>query len=356
MDETEPIASRTKEETPETEPEEAGFRRAGRRALTPAERRVVHWRVRWLWAGLAGVVLAFWIVLFVALGVGVFIEEAQGAARLTAILVTLLLFAGTIVLFLAARRLLADSRALGRDARRGYAQRFAGLLPPAQAVDPRLQRLLAAELLKRDRGAEQWFEVLPHSGFLWQVNGARPRRWVPLMPPQPVEVAETPTFAAVAAEWTEPVAADGTPARIGQRELSADEVRELRQQLRRALRVRLTWTIPYSLWFWGVLGFALHEGDLLRWLARMSLFHRALFLLLGLSTVIMDVMLVPSLREAWQHAREARIGRVVIVRCPLVEDDAPEAAPAPWITLELLPLSEAVWTIDGEPAGWRTAG
>ena len=49
------------------------------------------------------------------------------------------------------------------------------------------------------------------------------------------------------------------------------------------------------------------------------------------------------------------IGRVVIVRCP-VEGVAPEATPPVWMTLELLPVSEAVWTIDGEPADWRTAG
>jgi hypothetical protein len=351
MDEMDPMASSTNEETTETG--DAGFRRAGRRALAPAERRAVRGRARWLWAMFAGAVLAFWLVLFFAVGTGVFIEEAQGTPRVIAILVTALLFAGTIALLLAARCFLGDSRALARDARRGYVQRYAGNLPPADGVDPRLHSLLESGLLKRDRAAPQWLEVLPHSGFLWQVNDARPRRWIPFLPPQPIEVAETPAFAAVAAQWTEPVSGDGTPVRAGQRELSPDEVRELRQQLRRALRVRLVLAIPCNLWFWTVLGLGLREGHLPRpsgW----AFWHDAVsFLLLGVVAILGDLVLVRGLREAWLHAREARIGQVVILRSPLVEDEAPEEAPAAWITLELLPLSEAVWTIDGEPAGWR---
>src|SRR5206468_1716210 len=114
---------------------------------------------------------------------------------------------------------------------------------------------------KCDPDALQWLEVLPRSGFLWQANNTRPRRWIPFMPPEEVEVAETPAFAAVAAEWAEPVAGEETPARVGQRELSADEVRELRQHVRRALRVRLVWVIPYNLWFWTVVGLGLREGQ-----------------------------------------------------------------------------------------------
>src|SRR5207244_149072 len=104
--------------------DDAGLRRAGRRALTSAERRVVRRRSWWLRAKFAAAVLLFWIVLFVALGTGVFIEETQGAARVIQIGVTLLLFVGTIILFLAARAFLRDSRALARDARRAYVQRF----------------------------------------------------------------------------------------------------------------------------------------------------------------------------------------------------------------------------------------
>lgn len=346
------------EEQWETPPagESTGFRRAGRRALTPAERRVVRGRARWLWAKFALAVLAFWVVLFLALGTGVFIAEAEGVARFALILATLLLFGGTVALFLAARLFLGDSRALARDARRGYVQRYAGILPPPEEIDPGLQSLLAAGLLKRDRAVPQWFEVLPHSGFLWQANGARPRCWIPLMAAQPVEVAETPAFAAIAAEWTEPVSGAGAPVRVGQRELSPDEVRELRQQLRRVLWVRLAWAIPLNLWFGTVLLLDIHAGHLPRGSGWAYWHDAAAFLVLGAVTILTDLLLLRSLQEAWIHAREARIGRVVIVRSPLVEDETPEETPAAWVTLELLPLSEAVWTIDGDPAGWRTAG
>jgi hypothetical protein len=173
------------------------------------------------------------------------------------------------------------------------------------------------------------------------------------MAPQPVEIAETPAFAAVAAEWTEPVSGEAAPVRVGQRELSPDEVRELRQQLRRALRARLAWVIPSNLWFWTVLGLGLREGHLPRPSGWAFWHDAASFLLLGVGAILGDLVLIRSLREAWLHTRDARIGRVVIVRSPLVDNEAPEEAPAAWVTLEVLPVSEAVWTIDGEPAGWR---
>jgi hypothetical protein len=357
-----------REEGPVAAPgdESSGFRRAGRRALTPAERRVVRNRSRWLWLQSAGAALGFWIVFLFALGTGVLIEEAQGSSRFTVTAVTILLFAGTIALFLAARSFLRESRALGQDARRGYVQRFTGVLPPPEAIEPRLQSVLEVGLLKRDRATPQWFEVLPHSGFLWQANGARPRRWIPLMPPMVVELAETPAFARIAAEWAEPVAGAEAPVRVGQRELSPDEVRELRQQLRRALWVRLAWVIPCTAWFGTVVVLGIREGHLPQRLdvtyfhnlrEFLTFFHDiAALLVLSLATILGNVALIRGLREAWMHAREAQIGQVVIVRRPLEDEEAPEEAPTAWVTLELLPVSEAVWTIDGEPAGWRRAG
>jgi hypothetical protein len=335
--------------------EDAGLRRAGRRALTPAERRVVRRRSWWLRASFAVAALLFWIVLFVALGTGVFIEEAQGAARVVLIGVTLLLFGGTVILFLAARDLLRDGRALARDVGRGYVQRFSGTLSAEAESAPRFRPLYQVGLLKRDPTAVQWLEVLPRSGVLWQANGARPRRWLLLMPPEPVEVAETPAFAAVAAEWTEPDESAATPTRVGQRELSVAEVRELRQQIRRVLRLRLVWIVPCNLWFWTVVALGLREGRLPRGSGWAFWHDVATFCVLGLAAIAGDVVLVRSLQEAWKLARDTRIGRVVIARCPLEDDEAPEAMPPGWITLELLPVSEAVWTIDGEPAAWRVA-
>jgi hypothetical protein len=341
---------------PEPGAELFGLRRAGRRALTLAERRAVRGQSRRRWGLLAGAVIGCWIALLLAMGVGAAVEDAEGAARLMLAGVTLLLLVGAIAVFLAARHFLAESRALARDARRGSVQQFQGTLPTEAGDDPRLRSLFEAGLVKRDPEAVQSFEILPHSGILWQANGARPRRWISFLPPEPVEVAETPAFAAMAAEWAEPLGGDETPARVGQRDLSPDEVRELRQQTRRALRVRLVWIIPYNLWFWIVIGLALRQGHLPR-ASGWSFWHDFVsFLLLGGIAIAGDVALARSFREAGRHARDARIGRVVILRSPLMPADGPEAAPPACVTLELLPVSEAVWTVDGEPAGWRTAG
>src|SRR5207245_1246055 len=213
-----------------------------------------------------------------------------------------------------------------------------------------LRHLVEIGLLQRDSPAPQWFEVLPRSGLLWQANGARPRPWIRVMEPEAVEVAATPSFAALAAEWAEPVVRHGRTLealRVGQRELSADELRELKQHVRREVRSILVWAVPLNVWFGTALALWLPTGDFPRG------FEGVWFLLLGLGTVGNDLFLIPRIRGLRRSARDARIGRVVIVRQPVFDDDEPEEEPAPSATIELLPVSEDVWTIDGQPAWWR---
>lgn len=354
MNESEPTT--TGIESPPAAADGTGLRRAGQRPLAPEERRVVRGQARWLAAAFAGTALGFWVVLFVALGTAAFIPEAQGLARGVAILATLLLAAGTIGLMLAARHLLRESRALTRDARRGSVQRYEGVPLPSGPTALRRPLRPAARRPKADSEVPSWFEVLPHSGLLWQAGHlpeAEPlRRWARLLPPEPIEVAATPAFAATAAEWTEAVPGSAAPLRLGQRELAEDERRELRQQRRRALRSRLAVILPLDLWFAAVLGFGLragpppHEsGGAFR--------HDALsFLWLTALTVLANVALVRVLRAARALAQDAQNGRVAILRYPLQAEG--DAETERWVTVELLPVSDAVWTIDGEPASWRS--
>src|SRR5207244_3886698 len=110
--------------------------------------------------------------------------------------------------------------------------------------------------------------------------------------------------------------------------------------------------IPCNLWFWTLLGLGLREGHLhLPLPSGLAFWHDAAsFLLLGVGAILGDLVLVRTLRGAWLRTRDARIGRVLIIRCPLVEDEAPAGAPARFVTMELLPVSEEVWTVDGQPA------
>jgi hypothetical protein len=61
---------------PEPGAELFGLRRAGRRALTPAERRTVWGQSRRRWGMLAGAVIGFWIALLLAMTTGVAVEDA----------------------------------------------------------------------------------------------------------------------------------------------------------------------------------------------------------------------------------------------------------------------------------------
>jgi len=174
------------------------------------------------------------------------------------------------------------------------------------------------------------------------------------MPPQPVEVAETPAFAAVAAgvdraspeEGFRSAAASGSSPRTSCGSCgSSFAARSGSGSPGRSLTT--VGSGPCSCSGFVTVTFRARTG----W----AVWHDAAeFLLLGWGPFSVTWCWSRAWQEAWRHARDARIGRVAIVRYPLIDDEAPMDAPARFITMELLPVSEEVWTVDGEPAGWRT--
>jgi hypothetical protein len=188
-------------------------------------------------------------------------------------------------------------------------------------------------------------EVLDGSGRLWRVNGTRlrqrfvlPRSWV----------AETPAFAGIAADWVQPVAPEepGAPY-LNDREMSEPEHAEIAGLIRGVLWENVPGVVLLHAWaLWVSLG-SLRDPQ-----------HPAA-LGLGLTAALWavviwrDIMWYRRFQVARAFSQDRRIGRVVITRMPIAEAGAHFAQPRLAPAEEYLPVSHAIWTIDGVPAPWR---
>jgi hypothetical protein len=335
-----------------------GFRHSGGRELSVEEQARLRRRARTISVRVVGAVLAFWVVLCSALTALVAVEEAQGLARVVAAVVATLLFGGTGVLVLVVRVLWQERRMLDRDAREGRVDRFAGALIAPPETDSPLAALVGTGTLEAETGLPQWFEVLPVSGFVWQANGAYPRCWIQAFSTHS-DIAPTPEYAAVAAEWLEPVHGVEGAVEVGQRELSGAEVAELKRHGQRLLRP-VWWLAPLNLWLVVVVWLCLQAGEIPRgW-------NLVTFSLLAAVTMAWNCVVKGDLVRARARFQEARVGRVTIARLEMEDEDedddaeeteaegteAAEAEPRTSV-IEFLPFSGDAWTVDRRPSFWR---
>jgi hypothetical protein len=187
----------------------------------------------------------------------------------------------------------------------------------------------------------QWFEVLARSGMVWRVNGARPPR---LVRAGRARVADVPAFAAVAAQWLEPLdRTDRDAPHLGQRELSGAENAELRRHLRRmtlrplfALAILLPWLVA--------VGLRAQDEFPLSWM------------LLAAGCMVAQVNVFRCFWLARKLGRDLRVGRLVIARTPVEQREPGLPGPAPLSPPEeFLPVSGIIWTRCGLPAPWRVS-
>lgn len=294
--------------------------------------------------------MAFPPVLFIALAIGTLIEEQSSFARGIGTGGMWLLLGVCVALVLVGRSWWMESRAVRRDARLGYVERYRVALNEALASHPWLARLVEDGLLTREARSVHYLEVLPTSGCLWRANGARLRRWAPLLPSRFTELAPTPPFAAIAAEWVEPAVGDSSGLHVGERELTGEEIRELKRYNRRQRIQHARVALPLTLWFGTVLWFCIQSGRL------PAGYQLVPFLGLAIVTLAWDALLVVCLLRTRLLAQDARVGRVVIAR---FTEDAPSESDMPAALsppVELLPVSGAEWTTGGLPAEWRVTG
>jgi len=170
---------------------------------------------------------------------------------------------------------------------------------------------------------------------------------VAVAPPRTVDTAAPPPSARIAAEWVEPTLIEGDTIYLGERQLTAAELREIRRYRRRLIWEPLRIALPLTLWFGTVLALCLSSG---RYPTRINL---VFFILLGIVTVIQNVLLVARVGEARLYGADARAGRVRIIRFPLSGDEAARGGGRLSQAIEALPVSGATWTVDGAPALWR---
>jgi hypothetical protein len=216
----------------------------------------------------------------------------------------------------------------------------------AAESEPTLRRLLKRGLLDARTLEPQWIEVLTCSGKVWRVNGQRPGSWVSAAC---VEVAPTPEFAGIAAEWLS--LEDGEDdVRTSQRDLSAPEVDELRRYSRRLARRRLLPTTLFAAWATAGLWSGQPNSPAV---PGSDLPQALLVSLIATIAFVLYLALFRWFYLSYRLGRDAQIGRVVIVRVPVPADDEDRQAEPEHRVLEFLPSSRGLWTSDGRPAPWR---
>jgi hypothetical protein len=314
-------------------------------------REARHVRLRGL-----GVVALFLTLVGLFAGVVIRTDPSMEAMQVVlAVWAILLLAAGLPVTLLMARDSFRRGKGLSGDLRSGIVLRFAGPFAPHAVIEDETRQSLRRARLVPDQPLSEWsLELLPISGRVWRVHGQPVRPWIVA---QTVEVANTPPFADIAAQWLEPVAQDdGTTLLAGQRELSRAERDELRRYSQRLWRRPLPVAVGLTLWLCMPIAVLIMEGDL------HSRSDGARFIWLAAVTAITDYHFISALLLSRKMRADERAGRVIIVR---VADAAPPIS-LPDKTegignqsgdgsevAEVLPVSHRVWTESGRPAAWR---
>ncbi|MGO8673931.1 MAG: hypothetical protein ACLQVD_21550 [Capsulimonadaceae bacterium] len=203
-------------------------------------------------------------------------------------------------------------------------------------------------------------EVLAPAGRIRGVNDQRLRQWVQAIS---VTVAEQPPFAAIAAQWLEPVRREDPSVLGGRRELSAEERDEISRLARRAWTKPLPAAAIFTTWLLMILTLItlstnFHSG---------SAFDTFRFVLLVILTIMADGNLANGIRISAHLVRDRDGGMVTIMQSstdvtPYVRDaslkddrsaESPSTPEQSTTTIELLPISGMIWTENARPAAWR---
>ena len=296
-----------------------------RRPLTPEECAELHHESRRdQWRGIAAIVLipvmSFAFMLMGALTSLLSIpDELSGGVAL---------IAGFILLpiaILKANDWFGARKLARRDLKAGTVSRFVGSI--GLLIGP------------------QVIEVLDGSDRLWRRNLSLVKQSTIL--PR-TEAAATPDFAAIAAEWVQPLAPGQPDAPyVSDREMTGTEQTELNGIIRRLRWDRWVWLVAMNLLVVVILIGAADAG-------RGPDPNSVVFvvLLFG-STAYGDYRWLRRLQLASSLTRDLRVGRILIARMPLPPGSDETHAPALSAPEEFLPHSQALWTVDGLPAPWR---
>jgi hypothetical protein len=229
------------------------------------------------------------------------------------------------------------ARAIQLDLQSGLAEVYSGVLAERSRMEPTQQRLLASGVLSTDATRLQSLELLKCSHILWRVNGICMKR---LIQPALTQVAAQPAFAAIAAQWLEPVSRQNEAVLYGgRRELSPEEKGELRSFVKRLVVRPATTTLPVSCLSL-LLASELYrdhpiDTDGLFWI----------FVIGGIFNVALYLF---QITQARRFMADLNVGYVGIRR---IETLGPVPHMEP--DIEFLPVTGMLWTRSGQPAAWR---
>jgi hypothetical protein len=268
---------------------------------------------------------------------------ASGGSEGATLYLSILAFSGVSVaieIYLAMRAL-KHRWALAADMHTGLVSVYRGILAERNGLEPTQLGLLSTHLLRLDPGESQTIELLKNSRVVWRVNGLPTKRTIQ---PTLTEVAATPQFAAIAAQWLEPVSRHEKSILYGgKRELSDNEKRELRRFVQRLVTRPATSSLPVAFLSLTLAANLYHaheiDRDLYFWF----------FLLGGFYNVMLYLF---QIRQARRFGDDLRVGYVGIRRIgpsdPVAMTDEPSEP-----DIEFLPVTGMLWTKSGEPAVWR---
>jgi hypothetical protein len=219
-------------------------------------------------------------------------------------------------------------------------RRFAGTVPSKEYWDASLKALARAKLVHGDLQGQREFELLGDDDAVFGVNGAPARKYVKIVSitasPRPTDAVEF----AVPSEWY----SGHVPFEPHRRRQSAEEADGIRGYARGFWR-RL-WIVPILFLF---------PGGALRDFLYGSL-KLPLSICPGMSAAGAALLSGLVLFRPWREARmlkaDAEFGWAIIVP-PHTYTDKRGVQRTQQETVEILPISEALWTIEGNPAGWR---
>jgi len=252
-----------------------------------------------------------------------------------------LVFGGTGLSLLLAHDSFALSRQYREVMRVGHVRRFSGTIRCNDPTDLSVQRLVRARLATPDCEEHYDIELLPLADMLYSVNGTRLRKRIRVYPTAVVVTPRDTIELAVPPDWHAP----NLPFVPKRRRQSHEETEQILRYVRRIRR--LIWLPPLVfVYIW-----ALVTGDVL-------------YEYVGLSRGTCITIFVAGavglvgffLSRAWRHGSrmraDAEFGWIIIVP-PHKYTDKTGAEHVQEETVEILPASGALWTIDGRPAGWR---
>lgn len=326
----------------------AGLPYAGDRTLTEEERRALETRIRVM--NRVGICLLICLFPSVVVAVSLLrpladrMPTSQSPASQIVVTSYLLFFVllgtGIALQVYCGQKLLRHSYQLKSACKAGVLLVFQGVLTERLRLETTQNALLSNHRLQLDPHQIQTLELFAAIGVLWRVNGVEVRRWI-----RPVlkEVASPPSFAAIAAEWLEPVGKNEESILYGgKRELSENEKRELETFVRRLTTRPTTSSLPISLLSFGLAAhlYSSHavEGDPMFWF----------FVTGGISNMLLYLF---QIRQAMRFGDDLKVGYVGIRRIKATDASVLQDSEEP--DIEFLPVTGMLWTKSGEPAVWR---